>query len=113
MHLLLLCGEVDHGGHGCHCNILLTLRVNHEEGKLPDLRNDIPSLLGRDQGNKTRWDYLEYRVQFPVQSNNNTVMPRLIYNMTFPEIRLSQNNITKFKGSNITQYLIFEWLDDV
>jgi hypothetical protein len=39
------------------------------------------------------------------------VRPRNIYNMTFPSIRLAQKKITKFKGRNITQYLIFEWLD--
>jgi hypothetical protein len=63
---------------------LLTLRVNHEEDKLLSLRDDLPTLLGRDQGNNTRWDYLGYPVQFPIQSNNNTTRPRLIYNMTFP-----------------------------
>jgi hypothetical protein len=26
---------------------------------------------------------------------------------------LSQKNITNFKGSNITQYLIFEWFDAI
>jgi hypothetical protein len=30
--------------------------------------------------------------------------------MTFPYIRLAQKNITKFKGRNITQFLIFEWI---
>jgi hypothetical protein len=48
------------------------------------LRDDLPTFLGRDQGNNTRWDCLGYPIQFPVQSNNNTVRPRLIYNMTFP-----------------------------
>jgi hypothetical protein len=55
--------------------------VNHEEEKLPGLRDDLPAFLGRDQGNGTRWDYLGYPVRFPVQSNNNTARPRLIYNM--------------------------------
>jgi len=58
--------------------------MNHEEEKLIDLRNDLPALLGRDQGNRTRWDYLRYPLQFSVQSNNNVVRPRLIYNMMFP-----------------------------
>jgi hypothetical protein len=87
--------------------------VNHKEDKLPSLKNDLPALLGIYQGNNTRWDYLGYPVQFPVQSNNNTTRPRLIYIMTFPQIRLAQNNMTNFKGRNITQYLIFEWLDVV
>jgi hypothetical protein len=62
----------------------LILRVNHEEDKLPRLRDDLPALLSRDQGNSTRWDCLGYPIQFPVQSNNNTTRPRLIYNMMFP-----------------------------
>jgi hypothetical protein len=60
------------------------LRANHEEGKLPHLRDDLPAFLSRDQGNNTRWDCLRYPVQFHVQSNNNTTRPRIIYNMTFP-----------------------------
>jgi hypothetical protein len=62
----------------------LTLRANHEEEKFPSLRDVLPALLGRDQGNITRRDCLRYLVQFPIQSNNNTTRPRLIYNMTFP-----------------------------
>jgi hypothetical protein len=65
-------------------DISLILRANHEEEKLPHLRDDLPALLRRDQGNNTRWDFLGYPVQFPVQRNNNTMMPRLIYNMMFP-----------------------------
>jgi hypothetical protein len=80
----MLHGEVDREGHGCGCNLSLTLRENHEEDKILGLRNDLLSLLGRDQGNNTRWDYLGYPVQFHVQSNNNIVRPRLIYNMMFP-----------------------------
>jgi hypothetical protein len=34
-------GEVDHGGHGCGCNLLITLRANHEEDKILSLRNDL------------------------------------------------------------------------
>jgi hypothetical protein len=60
------------------------LRVNHEEDKFPGMRDDLPAFLGKDQGNNTRRDYLVYPIQFPIQSNNNTVLPRLIYNMTFP-----------------------------
>jgi hypothetical protein len=60
------------------------MRVNHEEEKLPCMRDDLATLLSRDQVNSTRWDYLGYPVQFPVQSNNNTTRPILIYNMTFP-----------------------------
>ncbi len=37
----------------------------------------------------------------------------LIHNMMLPLVWLVQQNITKFKGSNITQYLIHEGLDDV
>jgi hypothetical protein len=92
-------------------NTNLTLRENHEKEKISGLRNDLPALLGKDQRNNTRWDYLKYPVKFPVQSSNKIVRPRLIYNMMFPQIRLAQNNITNFKGRNITQYLIFEWLD--
>jgi hypothetical protein len=77
------------------------MRVNHKEYKLPSLRNDLLALVGKDQENSIRWDYLEYPVQFPIQSNNNNARPRFIYNMTFPQIRLSQKNITKFKGRNI------------
>jgi hypothetical protein len=69
---------------GCGCDLLLILRENHEEDKIPRLRDDLPALLGRDQGNSTRWDCLRYPVQFPIQSNNNTMRPRLIYNMMFP-----------------------------
>jgi hypothetical protein len=39
--------------------------------------------------------------------------PRLIYNMTFLEIRLAQNKITNFERRNITKYLVFEGLDVV
>jgi hypothetical protein len=78
-----------HGGFGCRghgygFNLSLTLRMNHEEDKLLGLRNDLPSFLGRDQGNSTRWDYLRHPVIFHVQSKNNTMRPRLIYTMTFP-----------------------------
>jgi hypothetical protein len=62
----------------------LTLRANHKEEKNLGLRDHLPALLGRDQINGSRWDYLGYAVQFPFQSNNNTVRPRIIYNMTFP-----------------------------
>jgi hypothetical protein len=68
----------------CGYELFLILRVNHEEEKLPCLRDDLSALLGRDQGNNTGWDYLRYPVQFLVQSNNNTTRPRLIYNMMFP-----------------------------
>jgi hypothetical protein len=30
--------------------------MNHEEDKLPLLRDELPTLLGRDQGNNTRWE---------------------------------------------------------
>jgi hypothetical protein len=83
MHLLLLFGGVGREGLGCGYNISLALRENHEEDKLPGLRDDLPALLGKDQGNITRWDWLGYPVQFHVQRNNNTTRPRLIYNMTF------------------------------
>jgi len=66
------------------CDLSLILIENHEEEKLPLLRDDLPAFLSRDQGNSTRWDCLGYHVQFPVQSNNNTTRPILIYNMTFP-----------------------------
>jgi hypothetical protein len=87
--------------------------VNHEEDKLLGLRYDLPAFLGRDQGNGSRWDYFRYPVQFPIQSNNNTMRLRLIYSMMFPEIRLAQKNITNFKGGDVTQYLIFEGLDAI
>jgi hypothetical protein len=79
-----LCGEFDCRGHGCGYNLPLTLRVNHREDKIIDLRDDLPALIGKDKGNGSRWDYLGYPVQFPFQSYNNTMRPRLIYNMTFP-----------------------------
>jgi hypothetical protein len=78
------CVERLAGGPGCGFDISLNLRVNHEEDKFPGLRDDLPTLLGRDQGNSSRRDCLGYLVQFSVQSNNNTMRPRLIYNMTFP-----------------------------
>jgi hypothetical protein len=84
IHLFLLCGEIDHRGPGCGCNISLTLRANHKEDKFLDLRDDLPTLLGRDQENSTRRDCLRYPAQFLVQSNNNTMKPRLIYNMIVP-----------------------------
>jgi hypothetical protein len=71
-------------GHICDYKLSLTLRVNHKEDKLPILRDDLPALLGRDQGNGSRRDYLGNPVQFLIQSNNNTARPRLIYNMIFP-----------------------------
>jgi hypothetical protein len=80
----MLCGEVGHIDPGCGCDLSLILRVNYKKDKLPHLRDDLPALLSRAQGNSTRWDYLGYPVQFPVQSNNNTTRPRLIYNITFP-----------------------------
>ena len=84
IHLLMLCGAIIHGGLGSDWDLSLTLRVNHKEYKFPNLRDDLPTLLGRDQGNSTRWDYLGYPIQFLVQSNNKTMRPRLIYIMTFP-----------------------------
>jgi hypothetical protein len=80
----MLCGEVDREDPECGCYILLILRANHKEDKLPFLRDDISALLGRDEGNSTGWNCLGYPVQFLVQSNNNIARPRLIYNMKFP-----------------------------
>jgi hypothetical protein len=82
--LLLLCGEVSRGDPRCGCDISLILRANQKEDKIPYLRDDLPALLGRDQGNRNRWEFLGYLVQFIVQNNNNNVKPRLIYNMKFP-----------------------------
>jgi hypothetical protein len=39
-------------------HLSLILRENHEEDKITRLRDDLPALLGRDQGNNTRWDCL-------------------------------------------------------
>jgi hypothetical protein len=78
IHLLLLCGEIDYKGPGCGCNISLTLRVNHEKDKFTSLRDELPALLDRYQGNSTRRDFLGYPIQFPVKNNNNTMSPRLI-----------------------------------
>jgi hypothetical protein len=36
--------------------------MNHEEEKLPGLRDDLPALFGRDKGNGDRWDYFWYPV---------------------------------------------------
>jgi hypothetical protein len=80
----MLCGEVVHRDPRCVCDLSLILRVNHEEDKIPRLRDDLPTLLSRDQGNSTKWDFLEYLVIFPVQINNNTTRPTLIYIMMFP-----------------------------
>jgi hypothetical protein len=43
-------------------SIFLTLKENQEEEKLPGLRDELLALLGRDQGNKTRWECLKYHV---------------------------------------------------
>jgi hypothetical protein len=43
--------------------IFLTLKENNEEDKLIGIIYDLVALLGRDQGNGTRWDYLGYLVQ--------------------------------------------------
>jgi hypothetical protein len=104
-----LCGEISFPG--CGYDLSITLSENHKEEKILDLRDELPAFLGRDQGNKTRRDYLGYPLKFRVQSDNNTMRPRLVYNTTFPLIRLAQNSITNFKRRNITQYLIFEGLD--
>jgi hypothetical protein len=84
IHFLLLCGEISLGDPGCGYDLSLTLRENHEEDKFIILRDYLSAFLARDQGNITRWDILEYHVQFPVQSNNNTMRPRIICNMKFP-----------------------------
>jgi hypothetical protein len=80
----MLCGEVGRGDPACGYDLSLILRANHEEDKLPCLRDDISTFLGRDQGNNTGWDCLGYLVQFLVQSNNNNARPRLIYIVMFP-----------------------------
>jgi hypothetical protein len=80
----MLCGEISHGDPGCGSDLSLILRVNHQEDKLTHLRDDLPALLGRDQGNITRWDFLWYPLQFIVQSNNHTGRPKIIYKITFP-----------------------------
>jgi hypothetical protein len=36
--------------------------MNREEEKIPSMRDDLPALLGRDQGNDGRWDYIEYPI---------------------------------------------------
>ena len=84
IYLLLLCGEIGYRDPRCGYDLSLIVRVNHEEDKLPCLRDDLSALLGLDQGNNTGWDYLGYPIQFLVQSNHNTMRPRLIYSMTFP-----------------------------
>ena len=82
--MLLMCGEIVREDPGCGYDLSLILRANNEEDKLPHIRDDLPTLLSKDQGNNTRWDCLGYPLQFPIQSNNNTMRPRLIYNMKFP-----------------------------
>jgi hypothetical protein len=77
-------GEMFNEGHGSGCNLPLTLSTDHDEEKLLGMRDDLPTLLARDQGNGGRWDYLEYPVKIIIQSNNNSMRPRLIYNMVFP-----------------------------
>jgi hypothetical protein len=69
---------------GCGCDLSVIMRENHKEEKLPFIRDDLSTFLGRYQGNSTGWDFLRYPVQFLVQSNNNNARSRLIYNMTFP-----------------------------
>jgi len=63
--LLLLCGDIDRSDPICGCDLSLILRANHEEDKIPRLRDDLPALLSRDQGNNTRWDYLRYPCNIP------------------------------------------------
>jgi hypothetical protein len=36
--------------------------MKHEEEKLFILRYDLPALLGRDEENGSKWDYLGYLV---------------------------------------------------
>jgi hypothetical protein len=51
IHLLLLRGETYRGGHGCGCILSLTLSTNHEEYKPVGMRDDLPALFDRGQGN--------------------------------------------------------------
>ena len=85
--------------------------MNHEEEEFPIFRDDLLAFFHEDQGNYTSWDYLGYLVELDLQSNNDTTGPRLINNMVFPHIRLSEKKIKNFKWGNITLYLIFEGLD--
>jgi hypothetical protein len=73
-----LCGEIGRKGLGCGCDLSLTLREKNEEEKFLSPRDYLPALLGIDQGNNNRRDYLGYPAQFSVQSNNNTTIPRII-----------------------------------
>jgi hypothetical protein len=59
---LYYAGVTYHIGHGSGCNLLVILTVNHEEVKIPDLRVDLPTFHGRDQGNGCRWNYLGYSI---------------------------------------------------
>ena len=52
----MLCGEIGREGPGCGYDISLTLRENHKEDKFPGLRDDLTTLLGKDQVNNTRRD---------------------------------------------------------
>jgi hypothetical protein len=45
----VLCGEVARRDLGCGCDLSLILRVNHEEDKLPHLRDDLPGPRGVGQ----------------------------------------------------------------
>jgi hypothetical protein len=62
---------------------------------------------------KSSWNYLWYPLEMTLQSNNDTTRLRLINNMTFPHIWLSQNNITDIKRGNISDYLILEGMDAI
>jgi hypothetical protein len=59
-----MCGEVGHKDPQCGHNVSLILRENHEEDKLFHLRDDLPALLGRDKGNRNRWDCIWFLYNF-------------------------------------------------
>ena len=89
IHLLLLCGRALSRGHGGGHTFPLTLRVNHEDEKVPFLSYDIIALLCRDERNGGRRCYLLYPIQFFAQSNNKSGRPRRINKMMLPQVWLA------------------------
>ena len=70
------------GGRG-H-DLLLSLRADHQEKKLPDFGNEFTALFSSNQRDISRGWHLWYPVQIIYQSNNNSARPGLIHTMSLP-----------------------------
>jgi len=58
VHLILSYEGALSGGCGCGHNILLSLTLNHKEGKFLALENDVTAFIRSDQRDGGRWCYL-------------------------------------------------------